>query len=121
MKISLTMHDECARAIVNEVADRYCRLCIYSRLPHDTVNAPWRYGDRDAYIAKIDRRRAAYRKTLQSFLPDLPAVPPVVFPNYTSPGDGKVYSTYLGAHHVATACKAYVTLVEAAVFKREAA
>lgn len=104
LKVTITLHDDCARTILRETARRYAVLCVKSRMPADIVNAPWggrmdRAGGRKSWttvyrewMADIDRQRADYKKSLQSVVADLPPVPEIELKPYVSPRENRTYA-----------------------------
>lgn len=121
MKATITLHDDCARIIIKEIAKTYATLCVKSKTPMEALGAPWRgrwessgksrvsaYRD---WVADIDRRRADYRKSLQSVVPDLPPVPEIEMKPYRSPHEGKTYCGVYSHQQVAKLAEEYAAVI----------
>lgn len=130
MKIEITLHDECAKAVLRQVARRYALLCVNSTMPSDIANAPWT-GRWDAaggrktweavyreWMAEVDRERAAYRRTLLSVLDELPGMDRVELKPYVSPGTKRTHAGVYPAQAAAAVAEAFAEKVLEAVAAR---
>lgn len=95
MKLPIILHDQAARPILRELAERYARLAIKSGLDIDTRSSPWsRKGETyGQWMRDIDKLRLAYKRSLQSIFDNLPEVPT---PDWrpVSGSDGKPHAYY---------------------------
>lgn len=124
MKITLTMHDACAEKTVRTMARQYVFLCNQSRLPALTSNYPWQWqagmdwnATHRKWIARVDKNRAAYRKSLESFIADLPPVPIAELKQYKSPRGGNEMWVSYPSSRIAEIADAYADALCAMVLE----
>jgi hypothetical protein len=124
MKKEVLLYDQCAKAVVRDIARRYAMLSVHARLDDatGTVNAPWfnakgdtiRHRHRD-WMKKTVRDLAAYRKSLQSLVADIPEVVQPEWTNYTS-SSGKEFEVYYRRDLAKAAADAFANDVCTIVF-----
>lgn len=81
MQVTVTLKGIVAKWVVVETAERYARLCIWSKLPDvEMWNRPWATKPYGEWLKGVDARRAEYKAALVSMLKggEVPGVPPYV-------------------------------------------
>ena len=115
-KITMTLYGTCAKTMLRELALRYARLCLRSKMIFPMANGPWLYGSKRKrniaefreWMANVDRMRADYRKTLETMLPEVPPVPDIDLTPFRRDG----YFLY-PAHRIEEIASGYATSVTA--------
>jgi hypothetical protein len=94
--MNITLHGVAEEFVIRELATAYVRMTIRSRLPRLMWNHPrGSYPEHGQWVADLDRRRADYRRTLQSFCQHLPDVEqPEWRVNESKSSDGKFHPIY---------------------------
>lgn len=129
MRTEVHLYDQCAKMVVRDIAQRYAVLSIHARLDKakGTVNAPW-FGSKGGtmqqrhrdWMKTTVRDLAAYRKSLQSFVSEIPDVTHPVWQNYTSQ-DGREYEVYYRSDLTKKAAASFADAICDIVFSRKPA